>query len=341
LCGVNGAGKTSTFRMLTGEMLPSEGDAQLHNINIIKSSSRRRIGYCPQINSLDSLLTARQILTVYAQLKGIDNPEQAIESVAQSFGMAAYMDKQVKAMSGGMKRTLCVAVALLGKPELIFLDEPSAGMDPVARRTVWNQVLAAAKQGAAIVLTSHSMTECEALCTKIAIMLNGKFACLGSSQHLKNKFGLGYTLKVKVVGPPPHTQKVVDFIKSKWPQAQVKDQHMGTTEFSIPQSGDRGIGELFSLIEKAKENLYIEEYSVFQTTLDQVFIQFARQQQDQVEGGSSASGSQSDVSDPESRYYQSNIGFSASAEDVVLSEEEKTNKTNNALNGNETWNTYL
>lgn len=73
---MNGAGKTSTFRMLTGEMLPSEGDAQLHNINIIKSSSRRRIGYCPQINSLDSLLTARQILTVYAQLKGIDNPEQ-------------------------------------------------------------------------------------------------------------------------------------------------------------------------------------------------------------------------------------------------------------------------
>ena len=66
------------------------------------------------------------------------------------------------------------------------------------------------------------MTECEALCTRIAIMLNGKFACLGSSQHLKNKFGLGYTLKVKVVGPPPHTQKVVDFIKSKWPQAQVK-----------------------------------------------------------------------------------------------------------------------
>ena len=76
LCGVNGAGKTSTFKMLTGELIPSEGDAQLNNVDITKSSSRRRVGYCPQVNSLDTLLTARQILNVYAQLKGVDNIEQ-------------------------------------------------------------------------------------------------------------------------------------------------------------------------------------------------------------------------------------------------------------------------
>jgi ATP-binding cassette, subfamily A (ABC1), member 3 len=118
--------------------------------------------------------------------------------------------------SGGNKRKVSVSIAFLAKPSLIFLDEPSAGWDAVAKRYLWSIINKAKDLGVCIVLTSHSMEECEALCTKLAIMVNGQFQCLGSIQYLKNKFGKGYSLLIKSNQSDDvdkTTNKIIQFIK--------------------------------------------------------------------------------------------------------------------------------
>ncbi|XP_030619412.1 ATP-binding cassette sub-family A member 3-like [Delphinapterus leucas] len=112
--------------------------------------------------------------------------------------MYTYADNLVKTYSGGNKRKLSTGTALLGEPTVIFLGEPSTGMDPVARSLLWGTVARACKSGKAIVITSHSMEGCEALCTWLAIMVQHQFKCLGSPQHLKSKFGSGYSLRAKI-----------------------------------------------------------------------------------------------------------------------------------------------
>ena len=119
-------------------------------------------------------------------------------------------------ISGGNKRKVSVAIAFLAKPSLIFLDEPSAGWDAVSKRYLWGIINKAKELGVCIILTSHSMEECEALCTKLAIIVNGQFQCLGNIQYLKNKFGKGYSLIIKSNlsdDVQKTTNKIMQFIK--------------------------------------------------------------------------------------------------------------------------------
>ncbi|CAH3155542.1 unnamed protein product, partial [Porites evermanni] len=131
--------------------------------------------------------------------------------------------------SGGNRRKLSTAIALVGNPPIIFLDEPTTGMDPVARRFLWDTLTGVLKDGRSIVLTSHSMEECEALCTRLAIMVNGHFKCLGSTQHLKSRFGRGYTLMVKVGNHQPTVSlsgsEVMQFVSSAFGGATLMDSH--------------------------------------------------------------------------------------------------------------------
>ncbi|KAG7261800.1 hypothetical protein CRUP_037406, partial [Coryphaenoides rupestris] len=161
---------------------------------------QQRIGYCPQFDALLDHMTGRETLSMYARLRGI--PEKyvcgCVENVLRSLLLEPHADKLVRSYSGGNKRKLSAGMALIGGPPVIFLDEPSTGMDPVARRLLWDAVTRTRESGKAIIITSHSMEECEALCTRLAVMVNGQFKCLGSPQHLKSKFGSGYTLLAKV-----------------------------------------------------------------------------------------------------------------------------------------------
>ena len=111
--------------------------------------------------------------------------------------VTCWLSRCAGTYSGGNKRKLSTAIALVGNPSIVFLDEPTSGMDPGARRFLWNTVLQMVRGGQAVVLTSHSMEECEALCTRLGIMVNGQFKCLGSIQHLKNRFGSGYSLTIR------------------------------------------------------------------------------------------------------------------------------------------------
>ncbi|MED6289032.1 ATP-binding cassette sub- A member 1 [Characodon lateralis] len=161
----------------------------------------------------------------------------------------------------------------------MFTDEPTTGMDPKARRALWNCIHSVIKEGRSVVLTSHSMEECEALCTRMAIMVNGRFRCLGSVQHLKNRFGDGYTIILRVAGPNPDLVPVMKFIESELSGSTLKEKHRNMLQYQLPSSLS-SLAHIFSIFAKNKDTLKIEDYSVTQTTLDQVFVNFAKDQSD-------------------------------------------------------------
>uniref|UniRef100_A0A8C1B8X4 ATP-binding cassette, sub-family A (ABC1), member 1A n=1 Tax=Cyprinus carpio carpio TaxID=630221 RepID=A0A8C1B8X4_CYPCA len=273
LLGVNGAGKTSTFKMLTGDCVVTSGEAYLAGKSVLKEIDEvhQNMGYCPQFDAINDLLTGREHLEFYAILRGV--PEKEVCEVAdwgiRKLGLMKYVDKAAGSYSGGNMRKLSTAMALIGGPPVVFLDEPTTGMDPKARRALWNCILSIIKEGRSVVLTSHSMEECEALCTRMAIMVNGRFRCLGSVQHLKNKFGDGYTIILRVAGADPQLEPVMEFIERELPGSTLKEKHRNMLQYQLPSSLT-SLARIFSLLSKNKEQLHIEDYSVSQTTLDQV-----------------------------------------------------------------------
>ncbi|XP_042650742.1 phospholipid-transporting ATPase ABCA7 isoform X2 [Tyto alba] len=291
LLGVNGAGKTSTFAMLTGDTEVTLGEAWLkgHSVLTDLQSVHQHMGYCPQFDAITDLLTGREHLEFYSRLRGV--PEEETPRVAQwgiaKLGLGPHADQPAGKYSGGNKRKLSTAIALLGSPPVVFLDEPTTGMDPRARRFLWDCILSVIREGCSVVLTSHSMEECEALCTRMAIMVNGRFRCLGSVQHLKNRFGDGYTVTVRVGGPGP--APVETLMRSRFPGIVLKERHGGLLQYQLPPRAG-SLASVFSLLAAHRGPCHIEDYSVSQTTLDQVFVHFAREQSDEHPGGGSAPG---------------------------------------------------
>uniref|UniRef100_A0A673YGE2 P-type phospholipid transporter n=1 Tax=Salmo trutta TaxID=8032 RepID=A0A673YGE2_SALTR len=283
LLGVNGAGKTTTFKMLTGDSMVTSGEAFLAGKSILREIDEvhQNMGYCPQFDAINELLTGREHLEFYAVLRGV--PEKEVCEVAEwgirKLGLVKYVDKAAGSYSGGNMRKLSTAMALIGGPPVVFLDEPTTGMDPKARRALWNCIHSVIKEGRSVVLTSHSMEECEALCTRMAIMVNGRFRCLGSVQHLKNRFGDGYTIILRVAGADPDLPPVMKFIESELPGSTLKEKHRNMLQYQLPSSLT-SLAHIFSILAKNKDLLRIEDYSVSQTTLDQVFVNFAKDQSD-------------------------------------------------------------
>uniref|UniRef100_A0A674BWY9 P-type phospholipid transporter n=1 Tax=Salmo trutta TaxID=8032 RepID=A0A674BWY9_SALTR len=283
LLGVNGAGKTTTFKMLTGDTDVSSGEATVAGYSILSDmlDVHQNMGYCPQFDAIDDLLTGREHLYLYARLRGV--PESDISRVAdwgiQKLGLSEYAGRCAGTYSGGNKRKLSTAIAMIGCPALVLLDEPTTGMDPHSRRFLWTAIMSVIQDGRAVVLTSHSMEECEALCTRLAIMVNGTFKCLGTIQHLKYKFGDGYvvTMKVKAAkaGVSPELGPAESFMESSFPGCVQREKHYNTLQYEIASSS---LARIFQLVVANKDKLNIEDYSVSQTTLDQVFVNFAKQQ---------------------------------------------------------------
>uniref|UniRef100_A0A8I6AQZ2 ATP binding cassette subfamily A member 3 n=1 Tax=Rattus norvegicus TaxID=10116 RepID=A0A8I6AQZ2_RAT len=290
LLGFNGAGKTTTFKMLTGEETITSGDAFVGGYSISSDIGkvRQRMGYCPQFDALLDHMTGREMLVMYARLRGI--PERLIdacvENTLRGLLLEPHANKLVKTYSGGNKRKLSTGIALIGEPAVIFLDEPSTGMDPVARRLLWDTVARARESGKAIVITSHSMEECEALCTRLAIMVQGQFKCLGSPQHLKSKFGSGYSLQAKVrsEGKQEVLEEFKAFVDLTFPGSVLEDEHQDMVHYHLPGC-DLSWAKVFGILEKAKEKYGVDDYSVSQISLEQVFLSFAHLQPPTTEDG--------------------------------------------------------
>ncbi|XP_078478650.1 phospholipid-transporting ATPase ABCA1-like isoform X1 [Lampetra planeri] len=318
LLGVNGAGKTSAFRMLTGDTHATAGDARLEGYSILSqlSSVQSRLGYCPQFDGTDELLTGREHLQLYARLRGVreDDLERVVDWAVSTLGLIYIADRSAGSYSGGNKRKLSTAIALIGNPPLVFLDEPTTGMDPKARRFLWNCILAIVQAGRSVVLTSHSMEECESLCTRMAIMVSGTFRCLGSVQHIKTRFGEGHTLVIRLAAATPPAAAatadpaaadtadataadpaaaVAEYVCKRFPRTELREHHHRTMYFHLPgattthgaSAGDTAaasacasLSTIFAALAENQQQLGIADFSVSQTTLDQVFVSFARQQ---------------------------------------------------------------
>ncbi|MCL4138924.1 UNVERIFIED_CONTAM: hypothetical protein GTU68_045571, partial [Idotea baltica] len=207
LLGVNGAGKTTTFRMLTGDEVRSSGDARIGN-NYLSHGRKQfmeEIGYCPQFDAIIGELTGEEMLSLMAGLRGVSRKRQPqlLERLIKLVDLTECAKRPSSTYSGGNKRKLSTAMALVGQPPLVFLDEPTSGVDPASRRRVWEAVRDATRAGQSVILTSHSMDECEALCSNVVIMAKGVLKCSGTPKHLKAKFGKGYTLQIKIKSSLP------------------------------------------------------------------------------------------------------------------------------------------
>ena len=199
LLGPNGAGKSTTIKMLTTLIQPSAGAALVAGFDIVRAAPdvRRRIGYVPQMISADGALTGYENLRLSTQLYGLQRGErkQRIDQALQFMGIADAAGKLVNTYSGGMIRRLELAQAMLHRPAVLFLDEPTIGLDPVARRTVWDRLRQLrAEFGMTILITTHDMEEADALCDELAILDRGEIAVSGTPHALTAAIGPDATL---------------------------------------------------------------------------------------------------------------------------------------------------
>ena len=205
LLGTNGAGKTTTFKMMCGQIAPSYGTARVmgHNMPVGMRRVRNRMGYCPQFDALLEKLTAYEHLELFCNLKGIDKKyhKYLIENSLKNLNLLKYRNVQAGTYSGGNKRKLNVALALLAKPPIVFLDEPSSGMDPAARRFMWNVInnITNVRKTSSIVLTTHSMEEAETLTNRLAIMVEGQVKVMGPVQSIKNVYGDAFEVHFGII----------------------------------------------------------------------------------------------------------------------------------------------
>lgn len=158
------------------------------------------VGYCPQTNPLIDELTGRETLKIFCLIGGIATQSipSVITNISEALGFQNHLDTMVKRYNVGNKRRLSIALAILRNPPILFLDEPTHSIDPVACRQIWNVLRVLREQGKAILITTQSMEECSAVCNNVAVIVNGELKCFGSIYHLKNKFSRGIMLKIKV-----------------------------------------------------------------------------------------------------------------------------------------------
>uniref|UniRef100_A0A914H1R2 ABC transporter domain-containing protein n=1 Tax=Globodera rostochiensis TaxID=31243 RepID=A0A914H1R2_GLORO len=289
LLGVNGAGKTTTFQILSGTKLATSGRATICDGNDV--SRRPPIGYCPQFDALPMELTGREVLTLVARLNGFFDVSAKVQTILHCIQMDDQADKLIRYNSGGQRRRISFGLALLARSNFIMLDEPTTGIDPSTRRYVWRLIHAIRQQSIAILLSSHSVDECEALCNRIAFMNKGKLIGIGSNRHLKTRYGQSYKLTITVSNP---NDRVFKFLKKcvfmlfegiatvDLPSGNVYEWELPKRDTVCWTKTYRGVQEL---ADKYPENANLPPgsdrpkiivFSLTQNSLEQVFLHLSR-----------------------------------------------------------------
>ncbi|XP_036612763.1 LOW QUALITY PROTEIN: ATP-binding cassette sub-family A member 10-like [Trichosurus vulpecula] len=284
LLGHNGAGKSTCIRMITGETRPTAGKVVLKGS---KTTSQQRdeminiLGYCAQENSVWPNLTVREHLEVYAAVKGLKK-EDAVVTISRlkdALKLQEYMKVPVKDLPTGITRKLCFALSILENPTVILLDEPSTGMDPEGQQQIWRAIRAVfKKKDSGAILTTHYMAEAEAVCDRVAIMVSGQLRCIGSIQHLKSKFGKDYLLEIKVK-EPGQVRHLHEEILKLFPTAARQERYSSLMVYKLPVEDVYPLSQAFSKLETAKHTFNLEEYSLSQSTLEQVFLELSKEQE--------------------------------------------------------------
>ena len=357
LLGLNGAGKTTIFKAITEEHSPTHGSIYINGLNLTKNFDRVKLmfGYCPQFDAIFPYMSVYENLEFYSRIKGVapEKLQEIIQAMIESMTLTKYTNKLAGRLSGGNKRKLSVAISMICNPPIVLLDEPSTGMDPEARRFMWAVIhkLTSKSDSNCVIMTTHAMDEAETLCRRMGIMVNGEFVCLGTSNYIKETYGYGYEIDIRI--KPFEQTKLNEIIeklglkrnykiltldeakdilkkinKEKYCKYLEKEgigrkiYHEVTVNgdinlqalinwsryvacamkmikvvlphfkevilsefiennflFKIKKSADsKSIGFLFTLLEKEKESCEITEYSIQQTSLEQIFNKFAENQ---------------------------------------------------------------
>lgn len=267
LLGHNGAGKTTTLKIITGEQAPTRGQIKIGGFNIATNQKEafRKLGYCPQHDALWKTITVREHLEVYAAIRGVSRADlpRVINAYLHGLQITEHANKQTQNCSGGTRRKLSYAMAMVGSPNVVLLDEPSTGMDPKSKRFLWDTILSSFQGQRGAILTTHSMEEADALCSRVGIMVKGELRCLGSTQHLKNLYGAGYTLEVKlkhieyyktsiesIVEKVERTQALRIFVSNLFPDAILEESFADRLVYSVPQHAVSSLADCFSKLEK-------------------------------------------------------------------------------------------
>ncbi|XP_049289465.1 ATP-binding cassette sub-family A member 13 [Anopheles funestus] len=200
LLGTNGAGKSTIFAILSGELLPSGGSFTFY--------SNHGPSYCPQNNFLDPLLTVEEVILFYGKLRNIESIDKLVMETLKEYHLEAYRKVLVKNLSGGNRRKLCVAVACFGQSEIILMDEPTSDLDPVTRSIVYSTIERLNAQNRSILLTSHSISEIDRICQRIAILKDGELLTVDTPERLKERFGHSYQITLYLEGI-----REVDFLR--------------------------------------------------------------------------------------------------------------------------------
>ncbi|NXY58034.1 ABCAA protein, partial [Callaeas wilsoni] len=293
LLGPNGAGKSTAIKMITGETTLTAGQVLMKRGDgggsQLQDQAPAFLGYCPQENPLWLDLTPQQHLRVYGAVKGLreEDTAAAVHRIVNALQLQDYLNKKVRKLPAGITRKLCVALSMLGNPAVLLLDEPSTGMDPNGQRCVWKMIRDALKtKESGAILTTHYMEEAEAVCDRVAILVSGQLRCIGSIQYLKNKFGKGYLLEIKVKDPESADVLHAEVLKI-FPGAARQERFPSLLVYKVPMKDALPLSQSFSKLEEAKRSCSLEEYSFSFNTLTQavlsgpfqVFLELSREQE--------------------------------------------------------------
>ncbi|RKK22901.1 hypothetical protein BFJ66_g9907 [Fusarium oxysporum f. sp. cepae] len=288
LLGPNGAGKTTTINMMRGEVRPDYGNIYIKGVDMQKDTraGRQSIGYCPQFDALDQI-TVRQQLAFYARVKGIADVQRNVNLVMSKVGLRPHADKLTSRLSGGNKRKLSLAIALLGNPPILILDEPSSAMDPIAKRDMW-AMLSSISSSRSVLLTTHSMEEADMLATRVAI-LSKRILAAGTIQELRNRHSNSYEVHLVLESAPSsdqlEMQKAEAWICQTFPGANFRGLSLGGQfRFSIPanstadeafaasQNRKGQVVEVIETLEQHKRSMGVAHYTVSMGTLEMIFL---------------------------------------------------------------------
>lgn len=277
LLGPNGAGKTTSINMLVGFLEPTAGSALIEGLDITEDMNKiyDLMGVCPQHNLVWGTLSGAEHLYFYGRLKGLEGNalKQAVEDALKSVHLfaAGVGDKLVKHYSGGMKRRLSVAISLIGNPKVVYLDEPSTGLDPASRRNLWD-VVKNAREDKAIILTTHSMKEAEVLCDRLGIFVNGQLMVIGNPKELTSRYGeyLVFTLITR----PEDVEEAKKLVKQFSAASKNTYELGGTLIYELP-TRDVNASDVFNFMESAKSSIQVLDWGVANATLEEVFIRIA------------------------------------------------------------------
>uniref|UniRef100_A0A8C8X2B6 ABC transporter domain-containing protein n=1 Tax=Panthera leo TaxID=9689 RepID=A0A8C8X2B6_PANLE len=275
ILGHNGAGKSSLLNILTGSSVPTEGSVTIYNRNPSETQDleeiRKMTGVCPQFNVQFDILTVKENLRLFAKIKGIrpQDVEREVQRILLELDIQNIQDNLAEHLSEGQKRKLTFGIAILGDPQILLLDEPTAGLDPFSRHRMWS-FLKEHKAGRVILLSTNLMDEADILADRKVIMSNGRLKCAGSSVFLKRKWGLGYHLSLyrnEICDP----EKITSFINHYIPDAKLKTENKEKLVYTLPVERTNKFPDLFSDLDKCSDQ-GVMSYDVSTSTLSDVFM---------------------------------------------------------------------